>query len=473
MVDRLIHLLKALFRRGRFEADMSDEMRFHMEAYAADLVRKGISPHQAARQAKLEFGPVEALREEGREAVGLRWFDELWRDVRCSFRQLARQPGFATIAIATLAIGIGVNAAMFGLIDSLLFRPPAHVADPTQVVRVKFVSDTAPGATPWYRQNYPAYRDLFASRAFESVAGYASASVSVGMGADAVEGKALIVTPSFFTTLGVRPFLGSLLSDADSLAQDRVVLSYGFWSRQFGSDPHTLGSKIMIGALPYTVIGVAPDGFTALQEERTDLWIPVGQMASPYLFRAWDTNRGSYWLDLVGRVPAGATPRTAEERAGVLLRRMRAEAGTNDSPVGVRTLPLIASRDSEKSREVQVSLWLAGVTAFVLLLACANVGNLVLARNITRRREYAVRLSLGASDWQLRRLLIADVIALAIPGLVMAMAVEYSVRHIVPAFLAGDVPIPQDVVDARAAVFLMASSAIAIAIVAAVSLLQV
>lgn len=389
-------------------------------------------------------------------------------------RRLRNAPGFATIAIATLAIGIGVNAAMFGLIEALLFRAPAHVSDPDRVVRIKFTSDSTPGAKAWYRQNFPAYQDLTLTGAFGTVAGYSAATVSIGRGADAIEGNAVLVTPSFFRTLGVRPHLGTLLGPIDSLAEDRVVLSYGFWERQFGKDPRVIGSSLVIGVNSHLVIGVAPDGFTSLQERPADIWIPMGDLSAPYLFRNWRSNRGSVWLDVVARVPASTTIEAAQQRAGAVLRRLRAESGGGSgSPGGVVTASLIAARDAEKSREVRVSLWLAGVTAFVLLIACANVANLVLARNVARRQEYAVRLSLGASDWQLRQQLIADVFAIALPGMAAAMFVEYAVRRIIPAFLASDVPIPAHLIDPRALTFMLVSGVAALTLIAAVSLLQV
>jgi predicted permease len=403
------------------------------------------------------------------------FLDANWRrELAHAARGLRRAPGFAAIAIVTLAIGVGVNTAMFGLIDALLFRPPPHVGDPDRVVRVRFTSGDAKGeAKPWRRSNYPALAALADTRAFESVAGYTDATVSIGRGVEAYEAKAMIVTPAFFRVLGVRPHAGSLFGSqaADTLADNRVVLSYGFWQRRFGRDPRVIGAPLVIGSAAYFIAGIAPNGFTALQESPVDVWLPMNELAAAYLTREWRTNHRSYWLDVVARVPSSATVTAAQNRASAVL-RLAAPTGDRD-PTGAVTAPIVSSRDAEKSREVRVSLWLAGVAAFVLLIACANIANLMLARNVVRGREYAVRLSLGATNWQLRRQLLADVLVLAIPGLVAALFVEHAVRAAIPAFLPTEIPIPRGLIDARSLGLMMTSGLVAVALVAVVSLAQV
>jgi predicted permease len=391
--------------------------------------------------------------------------DSNWRrEIVFAARRVKNAPGFAVVAIITLAIGVGVNTAMFGLIDALLFRPPAHITDPDRVVRAQFTRGAE--GTVAARSNYPAFEDLAATRAFTAVAGYTETTVSVGLGADAFEAKALIVTPDFFNVLGVRPQVGSLLG-----IQNGVVLSYAFWERQFGRDPAILGRPLLIGTGSYVVTGIVPNGFRSLQTTPVDLWLRMDDVAADYLRDGWRTNRQSYWMDVIARVPASTAVDAAKERASALLRL--AAQGNDRAPTGIVTRPLVSSRAAEKSREVRVSLWLAGVTAFVLLIACANIANLILARNIARGREYAVRLSLGASHWQLRRQLIADVCVVAIPGLLAALVVEYAVRLAIPSFLATEIPIPQAFLDARSLLLMFASGSVATALVSIVSLTQV
>jgi predicted permease len=375
--------------------------------------------------------------------------------------------------VITLAVGVGVNSAMFGLIDSLLFRPPPHVAHPDRVVRVQFTHGDTPGhATAAPRTTYATLQAIAATRTFATIAAYTDARVSIGRGTDAYEANAMIVTPAFFTVLGVRPHAGSLLGSAgvDTLADDRVVLSYAFWERQFGRDRRVIGMPLTVGTGSYIVAGIAPNGFTALQGTPVDLWLPMNDLASGYMYRGWRTNHGSYQLEVVGRLPPSSTARSVQDRTSAL---MRAAARSDRDPTGIVTAPLISSRGTEKSREVRVSLWLAAVSAFVLLIACANIANLVLARNVARSTEYAVRLSLGASDWQLRRQLLADVGVIGLPGLVAALFVQYAVRAAIPAFLPAEIPFARGLFDPRTMGLMGVSGVLAMALVSIVSLTQV
>jgi predicted permease len=255
------------------------------------------------------------------------------------------------------------------------------------------------------------------------------------------------------------------------LVENRVVLSYGFWERQFGRDRSVIGTPLIIGAGSYVVAGIAPDGFTSLQDRPVDVWLPMDDAASGYLMREWRTNRRSYWLDVVARVPASSTASAVQERVSGVLRF--AAQGNDRAPSGIVIASAISSRNTEKSREVRVSLWLASVAAFVLLIACANVANLVLTRNVARAREYAVRLSLGATNWQLRRQLVADVCVVAIPGLLAALVVEYAVRRAIPTFLATEIPIPRGFLDVRSLALMSVSWLFATMLVSIVSLTQV
>jgi predicted permease len=256
-----------------------------------------------------------------------------------------------------------------------------------------------------------------------------------------------------------------------TFVENRVVLSYGFWERQFGRDRSVIGRPLIIGAGSYIIAGIAPDGFTSLQDRPVDVWLPMDDAASGYLTREWRTNRRSYWLDVVARVPASSTASAVQERVSTVLRF--AAQGNDRAPSGIVTASAISSRNTEKSREVRVSLWLASVAAFVLLIACANIANLILARNVARAREYAVRLSLGASNWQLRRQLVADVCVVAIPGLLAALVVDYAVRSAIPAFLATEIPIARGFLDVRSLTLMSASGFFAIILVTIVSLTQV
>jgi predicted permease len=403
------------------------------------------------------------------------FFDSSWRrDVVHAVRRLRKSPGFATVAVLTFAIGVGVNTAMFGLIDSLLFRPPTNVVDPDRLARVQFLlGDPKAERTPWSRVNFPAFDALVATRTFADVAAYDDATVSVGRGPEAFEASAMLVTPNFFRLLGVRPHAGRLIEPRGTGADvaNGVVLSYGFWERQFGRNSAIVGTPLIVGASSYVVIGIAPNGFTSLQDKPVDIWLPMNDLAVGYLRPDWRTTPNSYWLDFVGRVPAAGTVASTTQRANDVLRLTW--HGDRRAASGIVTSSIISSRNAEKSREVRVSLWLAGVSAFVLLIACANIANLVLARNVRQGREYAIRLSLGATSWQLRRQLLTDLFVLAVPGFIAALLVEYALRAAIPAFLPAEIPIPSSLLDERSLALMAASGLLAIMLVAIVSLVQV
>jgi predicted permease len=397
-------------------------------------------------------------------------------ELRRAARTAYHAPAFAATAILTLAIGIGVNTAMFNLTDALLLRPPAHIADPDRVVRLHFVRSSALlGSSTSERTNYPAVADAAESGAFASVAGYTTASVSVGRGPEAVEAYAMLATPGFFRVLGTQPERGAFPSgDLTSAASDQsLVLAHGFWKRHFGGDPAVIGKPLVIDGAPYVVAAIAPDGFTSLQPYPVDLWLPLEHGArTGSISGAWRTERESFWIDAVARVAPGTTAHGAAERASARLRHTRELSGGTEGVSAVTTAPIIEGRGADKPPHVQVSLWLAGLTTLVLLIACANVANLVVARNVARRREHAVRVSLGATRWQIKRQVIADIVALAVPGALAAVFVDFGLRNLIPAYVAYETPIPRGLIDPRAATLILATTVLAAFAVSTVALAQ-
>src|SRR5688500_18994785 len=397
-------------------------------------------------------------------------------EIRRAVRSLPRAPAFAATAILTLAIGIGVNTAIFNLTDALLLRPPAHIANPDRVVRLHFVTGSEPGeSSTTDRTSYPAVADVAESGAFASVAGYTTARVSVGRGPEAVEAYAMLATRGFFGVLGTSPHRGAYpAGDLTSRALDAgVVLAHGFWMRQFAGDPAIVGRRVVVDGGPYVVSAIAPGGFTILQRRAVDIWLPLEHGArTGSISEAWRTDRESFWIDAVARVAPGATAQGAAERASATLRHTRELSGGTEGVSAVTTAPLIEGRGADKPPHVQVSLWLAGLTTLVLLIACANVANLVVASNVARRREQAVRVSLGATRWQIRRQVIADIVALAVPGALAAVFVDFALRNLIPAYVAYETPIPRGLVDPRAATLILATTVFAAVAVSAVALAQ-
>ena len=476
LVARLRSFWRSLFGEADINAEMNEEFRAHMDMRAADLVRDGLTVEEAGRQARLEFGGEYNYQQQGRDSRGLAGFDAVlhgWIDLRQAARRLVRTPGFALVAVGTLAIGIGVNTAMFGLIDSLLFRSPAHVADPDRVVRVSGGDAAQPPTELWWNGSFPTFETLRSSGVFEDVAAYTDLDVSLGRGVDAVEARAQFVTPNYFRLLGVRPHLGfpAGATMRDSLAANEIVLSHALWQGRFGGDPRVIGTTVQIGQASFVVAGIAPNGFISFQDTPTGVFIPLSDHPSGYIEPGWRENPGRYRYAYVARLKEGTSMEAAATRASSVLKS--AAVLDRRQPKDAFLTPIVASRAVGKTREVRVSLWLAGVTALVLLIACANVSNLMLARNMGRGREYAVRLSIGASKWQLRRVLLADIVVLAVPGMLAALLVEYGVRMLIPAFLPMEIPMARGFVDARALLLMAFSGATAIALIGLVSFTQI
>ena len=389
--------------------------------------------------------------------------------LRYALRSLRRTPGFAIAAALVLAIGIGANATMFGVVDTLLLRPPPLVVEPDRVTRYYVrQSDPAFGEFTNTSVSYPEYADLRDNgRDFSAVAAFAPVRVPYGRGASARELRAVFATRSFFGLLGVRPALGRFFTpeEDDPAKPVRVaVLDHGLWRREFGSDPAVLGKQLQLGDAQYTVVGVAPKGFTGVDISPVDVWIPMAA-AEPLAASAESfTSRNWQWLQIVGRLRPGATAEAAALAATAIRRHAQEEArraappnrqtrrvalGGRGGPRGdddalVILGPVVRDRGPDPSRAATVSLWLGGVAVVVLLIACANVANLLLVRALRRRREIAVRVALGISRTRLALQLGAESLVLSAAGAVLGIGVAVVGSRIVQRVLladAGDIPL--------------------------------
>jgi macrolide transport system ATP-binding/permease protein len=307
-VFSLLHW-RSLFRRRRFEANMEDEFAFHREALTNDLIAEGVPPAQARRRAQLEFGGDERYREECREAHRIHWFDEMSADVRFGFRTLRKAPVFSATAILSLALGIGANAFVFSVFNSLLLKPlPIEDA-----ARVKFVETTS-GAS----HAFPNYRDFRDNNStFTGLVGYRIAPMSLERSGNPERIWGLLATGNYFDVLGVKPLLGRFFhpeEDRKPGASPYAVLSFPAWQARFAGDPGIVGQTVHINGLSYTILGVAPNGFHGTELFFwPEVWVPM--MMEPQIERgnAWLDNRYTWNTWVVGRLRPNVSSGQATE----------------------------------------------------------------------------------------------------------------------------------------------------------------
>ena len=377
------------------------------------------------------------------------------QDLRYALRTFTRSPALVAAAVVCLALGIGANATIFGVVDTLLFRPPPHVLDPERVVRLYFRRRLPPfGTTTSSITGYPLYTLIRESaRSFDALAAYTySQKASLGRGVDARRVRVVLASASYFPLLGVRPALGRFyLADEDRPDGPAVVvLGYGFWRASFQNDSGILGRQLQLGRSSYTVVGVAPERFTGVNLENVDAWVPL-TTATPELMGPGSLNRGSYFLQIIGRLGPGG--REAAEREATLAFRAEDVYSGGDSNAVALLGPVQHARGPELSQNARVSMWLTAVSVIVLLVACANVANLLLARALQRQREIAVRLALGAARLRLARQLVTESVLLALAGGVAALLVTLWVGPVIRAFLLPDIPALASAVDGRVLLF--------------------
>lgn len=438
MLDDLRFRLRSLFRRRAVEKDLDDELRFHLEQEVEKHVARGLSPREAYRRARLAFGPLDAVKDDCRQSWGVRQIDALRQDVAYSLRLIGKHPAPSAIAAISLAIGIGLNTALFALVDAtLLRRLPVDRAE--QLVDV-YIDNT--NGFAWNGSSYPDYVDLRrGARVLTDLAGHAPAmaAVTVGEQSRLLPGEA--VTGNYFTMLGVRVARGrALLPDDDRPGAERVVvISSGLWSDAFGSDPRAIGRSLRIGGQPHTIVGVAPAGFAGMNAPvlTPAFWIPLAwvddvrpivmESNAPSSGSTRLERRGFRWMMLKGRLREGATTAAASADLNGVMEALETEfPGSNRGfratvvPTGdVSTHPLIEGY----LRAGAVSLLV--LIGLVLLIVCANVAGLLLARASARRREMGLRLAVGASRSRLLRQLLVESLVLSLLGVSAGVALAW------------------------------------------------
>lgn len=463
--------LKWIVKRARLETAMEAELRFHIESIAEDLVRSGVSQPEALRRARIQFGGVESHKDAIRASLGLRFWDQLGMDLRYGVRRLAKGPAFTAIALLSLALGIGGNTAIFTLMNQVMLRN-LPVRNPEQLVAFgdsEFGGiaggidlGALGGYFPW-----DFTRSLQTDPGpFQGIAAYCSfsnkvsirplaASGTANASSPAVLAPASLVSGNYFSVLDARPLLGRTILPSDDATPGSgavTVLSYHFWQQSLSSDPSILGKSIAINGTPFEVVGVMPQGFLGIKQELqpTDLWTPLSMqtvvLQQPSMLTP---HSGLYFLHLFARLSPRATSNRAElarsqnwlnqqimdgirEREGGT---MSADRQLEISRVNVPLVPAAHGVSLIRSQYGASLKILMIVVALVLLIACANLANFLLARAATRKREIATRLALGSSRARIVRQSLIETLLLSLTGGVLGLGIAFAATGVLIGFV--------------------------------------
>ena len=396
---------RRLLGRNEMDVQLDKELRFHLDQHAADLIARGLSPDEARRQARLELGGPEQVKERCRDARGTRWIEDLWHDTRYALRTLRQRPGFAIVAILTLALGSGATTVMFTVINSVLLKPLAY-PDSERLVTIHI--ETEKYGDRW-GFSYPDFLDYRRdSRALERVSAwtYGGGTVSKPGEPEYVDGRQ--ISNDLFSVLGVPLFKGrSFLSEEDRRGGTAaIIISEGFWQRRFGGNPDAIGTALVFEGKPYTIVGIAPAGFEL--DGAADVFIPLGQNTEVRI-----ENRAARFIHVVARLMPGVIMAEAQTEAGLIGHHLAVQYPESNANLGLALHPL----RQELIGEVRPTLWLLlGAVSMLLLISCVNVASLLLARAASRERELAVRMALGAGRVRLVRQCLTESAVLGLSG---------------------------------------------------------
>ena len=410
--------LKQLFSRRRLYGDLSEEIQGHLEEKVEELVGNGMSRKDAESAARREFGNVTLTKEEGRDVWRWSFLENLLNDIRYGLRILFANPGFSIIAMLTIALGIGANTAIFSVVYAALIRPLPY-SQPERLITLTELRPQQAGAADVNKQtwdnSYPDYLDwTHQCKSFQALAGFSGDGfVLFGAG----EPEPILgaqATVNFFSTLGVKPFLGrDFAAGEDIAAGPRVaLLSYGSWIRRFGGDPNILGRSIQLDDKSVSIIGVLPRAFEFAPRGNAEIWVPL------HIEKDMLTRRSLRWMPVIGRLAEGTTQRQAQAEMNSITASLAAAYPQENGSIQVFMVPL---RERIVGQVQPLLLILFGAVGFVLLIACANVMNLFLVRTAGRRREFHIRAALGAGRGRLISQVLAESLMLAAAGGVLGL----------------------------------------------------
>ena len=457
--------MRAVVRREAVERELDEELRFHLEREAEKYVRAGVPRREAERRARIALGGVERIKEDDRDARGVAFLDAVAQDFRYAMRTLRLTPGFTLAVIITLGLGIGATAGIFSVIDRLMFRPPAMLHDPGAVSRVYKRYDFRGREFIDGSLEYRRYLDLAQwTSSFSQAAAYQDASIAVGVGQDASEMLVGRATASLFSLFDARPALGRFYSaseDTPPAGALVAVLSYPYWQSHYGGRPDILGSAIQVGAGTYTIIGVAPKGFAGMEVGATPVvWIPVTAYAG-LRNHTYADNYNWGWLNTIVRRKPGVSAAAATADASTAYRRSwQAERAMDPSVApldagrpAILLAPTPLGRAPDAGAAGRIPVWVGAVALVTLIVACANVAGLMLARAFRRRREIALRLALGVGRGRLVGQLLVEGLLLAVAGGVTGLGIGWLVASGFSRLYADSDALGGGLVDTRTIVF--------------------
>jgi predicted permease len=466
MWARIRSTIRGLFGRDRIEGELGDELQFHLHARADDWQRRGLSPDEARRRARLEFGGLGAVAERCREARGLRLFNELRADLRFAWRLMRRSPVFTVVAAGTLALAIGANTAIFTLVDAALIKS-LPVSNPQELRSLewsaqRFASwyngeshDNAAGVEARTSFAYPVYVEMRdRARTFESLVAFApSGQVNLLVRGRAELGAGVLVSGNFFSGLGVGTTIGRTLTPEDdrAAATPVVVLSHAFWQRVFGGDPGVLGQAIGVNGSHATIVGVAAPAFAGMRPGQTvDVIAPIEALSTAmYAVPEILTSARHWGFPVIGRLAPGVSDAQAAAEVEAIVRQVVQANPPERLPYDMPRIGLapggrgIDALGRSVSKPLRILLAIVGT---VLLIACANIAGLLLTQASARRHELSTRLALGAGRGRLARQVLTESLLLAAIGGAIGVALAFALRGALPYALArGGEPVHLDV----------------------------
>ena len=433
--------LRSLFRKERVSQDLGEELNGFLEMAAEEKIHQGMSRADALRAVRLEQGSVAVTKEVVRSAGWESVVETLWQDLRHGQRVLRKSPGFASVAVLTLALGIGATTAIFSIVNAVLLRPLA-MEDPSNVVFVQETwRDIFPGLSVGnfadLKRQSTSFADLCASND-------ASFNLEARELPERVDGE--IATANYFTTFGVQPIAGRVFTtEEDKPGQPKVVvISERLWRTKLHADPSIVGQPMRINGLPTTVVGIMPRSFDPLLS-RSELWVPAAYTAEKL------ADHDNHYLNVIARLKSGTSQAQAQAELNVIARVQQRQYPIDDENRGFRLQPLTTALLGDQ--RVGLRMMLAAV-GFLLLIACANIANLQLARSRTRQKEIAMRAALGASPSRIVRQLLAENVVLGLAGAVVGVLLAYWTVAWIIAHGPAEMPrLDQSRIDARTLVF--------------------